>query len=41
MLTWDGWQGRRWPVLFVENSGLDEEEDEGSSYYNLDEIKIV
>jgi len=41
MITWDGWQGRRWPVLFVENRGLDEWEDEGSSYYNLDEIKIV
>lgn len=39
---WSGWRGRRWPVLFACNSGIDDCEDirsAGSGWYNLREAK--
>lgn len=38
---WDGWKGRKWPVLFMCNGGQDELHEEGVSFYNLREVTIA
>ena len=38
LLPWTGWQGRRWPVLFACNAGIDDCEDvrgAGRGWYNM------
>lgn len=39
LLSWPGWQGRCWPVLFRCNSGIDEIEQDGGGWYNLQEAR--
>ncbi|KAK3054688.1 hypothetical protein LTR09_004417 [Extremus antarcticus] len=41
LLSWPGWKGRGWPVLFVRNTAADEIEQEGGGWYNLQEAKIA
>ncbi|OCK73782.1 P-loop containing nucleoside triphosphate hydrolase protein [Lepidopterella palustris CBS 459.81] len=41
LLSWPGWQGRRWPVLFACNSGLDEIERDGGGWYNKIEARMA
>jgi superfamily I DNA and/or RNA helicase len=41
LLSWDGWRGRRWPVLFACNAGLDEIERDGGGWYNLLEAQMA
>ena len=35
------WRGRGWPVLFVQNQGLDEIEGEGGGWYNMTEAHLA
>lgn len=37
LLKWNGWRGRRWPVLFSPNTGADEIEQDGGGWYNVSE----
>ena len=42
LLPWAGWQGRRWPVLFACNAGIDDCEDvrgAGRGWYNMQEAR--
>jgi helicase MOV-10 len=37
----DLWRGRKWPVLFLPHTGLDEIERDGGGWYNLSEARIA
>ncbi|KAI9813245.1 MAG: hypothetical protein M1827_004187 [Pycnora praestabilis] len=39
MEDWEGWKGRRWPVLFTCNGGDDEIEQDGGGWYNVREVQ--
>lgn len=39
LLEWDGWSGRKWPVLFVSNKGSDELDNDGGGWYNDTEAR--
>ena len=39
MLSWDGWSGRNWPVLFSCNAHNDEIEEDGGGWYNVGEVE--
>ncbi|KAF2397332.1 P-loop containing nucleoside triphosphate hydrolase protein [Trichodelitschia bisporula] len=39
--AWEGWRGRGWPVVFVQNKGLEDRESEGGGWYNASEAGIV
>ncbi len=38
---WDGWKGRRWPILYHANQSRDEIEQEGGGWYNAGEADIA
>ncbi|KAF2116192.1 P-loop containing nucleoside triphosphate hydrolase protein [Lophiotrema nucula] len=35
------WQGRRWPVLYIPHTGLDDIERDGGGWYNYSEARIA
>ncbi len=37
----DLWRGRKWPVLFLPHTGLDEIERDGGGWYNVSEARIA
>jgi len=39
LLSWRGWKGRGWPVLFSCNPGHDEIEQEGGGWFNMIEAR--
>jgi DNA polymerase III delta prime subunit len=41
LASWSEWQGRRWPVLFRENSSGDQLEADGGGWYNVGEAQIA
>ncbi|KAK5112549.1 hypothetical protein LTR85_011241 [Meristemomyces frigidus] len=41
LLPWQGWKGRKWPVLFACNTGSDEMEQDGGGWYNNAEAKMA
>lgn len=41
LASWSGWRGKKWPVLFRENTGEDELEQDGGGWYNKEEAKIA
>ncbi|KAF2493168.1 P-loop containing nucleoside triphosphate hydrolase protein [Lophium mytilinum] len=41
LLSWNGWRGRKWPVLFAYNSCLDEVEQDGGGWYNTLEARMA
>ena len=41
LLSWPGWRGRRWPVLFVSNTSPDEIEQDGGGWYNVREAQTA
>ncbi|KAK5129511.1 hypothetical protein LTR08_003202 [Meristemomyces frigidus] len=41
LFSWNGWQGRRWPCLFVDNTGRDEVEMGGGGWYNNTEADMA
>ena len=41
LLSWSGWQGRGWPVLFALNTAPDEIESEGGGWYNNSEALMA
>lgn len=41
LLAWDGWRGRKWPVMFSANSGTDEIETDGGGWFNLAEARLA
>lgn len=41
LADWDGWQGRRWPVLFHANDTPDDLERDAGGWYNAGEAKIA
>lgn len=41
LLSWQGWKGRQWPVLFSCNTGKDEIEQDGGGWYNNDEARMA
>lgn len=41
LLSWSGWRGRGWPVLFACNSSRDEIEQDGGGWYNRGEAEIA
>jgi hypothetical protein len=41
LASWPGWRGRRWPVLYHNNSSEDELEKDGGGWYNIGEAQIA
>ncbi|KAK5117016.1 hypothetical protein LTR62_006737 [Meristemomyces frigidus] len=41
LLSWTGWQGRKWPVLFSSHAGKDEIEQDGGGWYNRSEATLA
>ncbi|KAF2812702.1 P-loop containing nucleoside triphosphate hydrolase protein [Mytilinidion resinicola] len=41
LLSWNGWRGRKWPVLFSYNAGFDEIEQDGGGWYNNLEARMA
>lgn len=41
LADWDGWCGRRWPVLFHNNIGGDREERDGRGWHNPSKSRIA
>ncbi|KAK0300280.1 hypothetical protein LTS00_001352 [Friedmanniomyces endolithicus] len=41
LLSWPGWKGEKWPVLFATNTGLDEIEQDGGGWYNNTEARMA
>ncbi|KAK5710142.1 hypothetical protein LTR17_019145 [Elasticomyces elasticus] len=41
LLSWNGWAGEKWPVLFVSHAGRDEIEQDGGGWYNNDEARLA
>ena len=41
LLSWPGWKGANWPVLFTCNSSPDEIEGDGGGWYNITEASIA
>jgi helicase MOV-10 len=41
LLSWHGWKGAKWPVLFTCNSSPDEIEQDGGGWYNIAEANIA
>ena len=39
LLSWEGWRGRKWPVLFHCNTDQDEIERDGGGWYNTSEAQ--
>lgn len=41
LLSWPGWRGTNWPVLFTCNGSPDEIEQDGGGWYNITEANIA
>lgn len=41
LLQWEGWRGRRWPVLFHDNDSADDLELEGGGWFNPGETELA
>ena len=41
LLSWPGWKGEKWPVLFATNTGLDEIEQDEGGWYNNTEARMA
>ncbi|KAK3707862.1 hypothetical protein LTR37_011864 [Vermiconidia calcicola] len=41
LLSWSGWKGQGWPVLFSRNESPDEVEQDGGGWYNIREAMIA
>ncbi|KAK0955191.1 hypothetical protein LTS01_023519 [Friedmanniomyces endolithicus] len=41
LLSWQGWKGERWPVLFATNTSHDETEQDGGGWYNNTEARMA
>lgn len=41
LLSWPGWKGQLWPVLFAPNTANDEIEGDGGGWYNLTEARMA
>ncbi|OQN97127.1 hypothetical protein B0A48_17223 [Cryoendolithus antarcticus] len=41
LLSWSGWHGARWPVLFAVNTASDEIERDGGGWYNVREANMA
>lgn len=41
LADWEGWRGRRWPVLFHQNTGNDEIERDGGGWHNPSEVRLA
>jgi putative helicase MOV10L1/helicase MOV-10 len=41
LAEWDGWRGRKWPVLFHNNSSPDDLERDGGGWFNKGEVNVA
>ncbi|MCJ1393017.1 hypothetical protein MMC18_005889 [Xylographa bjoerkii] len=41
LVSWPGWRGRRWPVLFVSNPSPDERQPDAHGWYNAGEAALA
>lgn len=41
LISWSGWKGVKWPVLFASNTANDEIEEDGGGWYNVGEAKMA
>lgn len=39
LMRWSGWRGRKWPVLFAPNTGLDDVGQDGGGWFNRTEAR--